>query len=296
MSNEQQLADALSRALQAEARLAELDSQNANRSEARVDDYRTPKIPPFFRADPTLWFLQTEISLRNARITSESTKADVILAALDIEIVSSVRDIITADPPYPDIYTRIKSRIISNFAASDVVTLRQLLKGQVINDGKPSLMLSRLRNLNAGRCKDDVLKELFLEQMPSLYRGILGRSKSLDLDTLAADADDLADHMPVVGHMGPQICATGQEGPTGRQDCDIRELTTAVNTLVKKLDRLTSVLGRSRSRQRSKPPNSNSSAGVRDEPHLCHAHSRYPQDPRSCREWCDKWAEWKQKN
>ena len=52
----------------------------------RIDNYRVPKLPPFSRVDSALWFIQAEISMRNARISVESTKADTVLAALDVEV------------------------------------------------------------------------------------------------------------------------------------------------------------------------------------------------------------------
>ncbi|KAL0120351.1 hypothetical protein PUN28_008184 [Cardiocondyla obscurior] len=32
--------------------------------------YKVPKIAPFFKTDPALWFIQVEVSLRNAGITN----------------------------------------------------------------------------------------------------------------------------------------------------------------------------------------------------------------------------------
>lgn len=120
----------------------------------RVDSHCVPKILPFFRADPSLWFVQAEILLRSANIIASNTKADSILANVDFEVLSCVRDIITADPLPTDIYEKIKDRIIATFAVSSEAQLRQLLEGDVPTDGKPSLVLSRLRNLNSANCDD----------------------------------------------------------------------------------------------------------------------------------------------
>lgn len=96
------LADALNRTQLAEARAIRAESQLCSAThQGRVDSYRVPKIPGFFRSDPELWFLQAESTLRNARITAECTKADAILAELDIEIVSCVKDIISMSSPPP---------------------------------------------------------------------------------------------------------------------------------------------------------------------------------------------------
>lgn len=52
-------------------------------------------------------------------------------------------------------YTQIKNRLILSFAVSKEARLQQLLRGEVISDGKPSLLLNRLRALNTGGYGDD---------------------------------------------------------------------------------------------------------------------------------------------
>ncbi|CAG9771540.1 unnamed protein product [Ceutorhynchus assimilis] len=59
----------------------------ADAQSLRLDHYRVPKLPSFSQVDPALWFLQAEISLRNSRITAQSSKADTVLAALDVEVI-----------------------------------------------------------------------------------------------------------------------------------------------------------------------------------------------------------------
>lgn len=58
------------------------------------------------------------------------------------------------------------SRYIATFAESEESNLQKLLKGQVITEGKPSLILNRLRGLNDGRCDDSVMRTIFVEQLP----------------------------------------------------------------------------------------------------------------------------------
>ena len=159
-----------------------------------IESYRIPKIPTFFRDDPALWFLQIEASFRNARITQDRTKADIVIAALDYEVIPSVRDLISALPQPDDLYERIKERLVATFSVSAEKRLRQLLKGEVLTDGKPSLTLYRLRNLNDIRCSDAVIKSIFLEQLPSQCRAILASANVEDLQKLAelADQDDEA--------------------------------------------------------------------------------------------------------
>ena len=203
--------------------------------EPRVEAYRSPKIPSFFRSDPAVWFMQVEASLRNARITVESTKAYFVSAAVDAEVVACVKDIVSESPPSSDVYQRIKSRVIATFACSAESNLRKLLKGQVPTDGKPSLVLSRLRNLNVGKCDDAVIRSIFLEQLPANHRAILAATGSDDLDRLAEIADKIADHSgPVETHIAS---ATKTPSPPALEE-EVTRLAACVAALTKQVEKL----------------------------------------------------------
>ena len=99
------------------------------------------------------------------------------------------------NPQPNDLYTRIKNRLLSSFSVSPESRLRQLLKGEVISDGKPSLLLNRLRNLNDGNCSDEIIKTIFLDQLPAKLHGILALSNVDGLQALAQLADKVLDAM-----------------------------------------------------------------------------------------------------
>ena len=52
----------------------------------------------FCRDNPSLWFTQAEITLRNAGIQSREIKADCIAEKLDLEALQSIEYIITTEP------------------------------------------------------------------------------------------------------------------------------------------------------------------------------------------------------
>lgn len=275
----------------AQGRVQQLEQLMATNLATRVDSYRVPKIPSFFRADPALWFMQIEISLRNARITAEATKADIMLAALDVEVLASVKDIIAVSPPPSDIYSKLKERIIKTFAVSNEAKLRQLLKGQVLTDGKPSLILSRLRNLNVNNAVDDsILKSLFLEQLPEQHRGIVMTNTST-LDAMAELADQLAD-ISSVSSSSPQINAVNAE--LSASQAQIQSLIECVKELTVKVD---AIEQKSRSRHKSRSHSrTRDRSKNREKSGLCYAHQKYPDNPTSCRNWCTEYAKFKEKN
>ena len=128
----------------------------------RLDAYRAPKLPPFYKKDPTLWFAQVEATFRNAKITGQLTQADTVITALDPDAAAVISDLIHA-PDREKLYDKIKERMLAAFFVSAESKLRQLLKGQFATDGKPSLFLARMRNNNHGAaCSDTVLKSIFI--------------------------------------------------------------------------------------------------------------------------------------
>lgn len=290
------MADAAAQNVELRARLAELEAQisrNANSSAnaagpaIHVDHYRVPKIAPFIRADPNLWFLQAEISMRNANITVESTKADIVLATFDLEVLGSVKDIISASPAHADIYERVKARVISTFAVSDEAKLRQFLKGEVLTDGKPSLILSRLRNLNKTNIDPAIVRSVFMDQLPAAHRAILYATGADDLDKLAEAADRLADSS---GSFNAHVSAVDNRPRNSSSlEGDMKQIIRDLAKINKRLDKLeyNKQHGRSASRGRSK-----SKQGNADGKQLCYAHSKYPTNPTSCKEWCSKWSSW----
>ncbi|XP_033222797.1 uncharacterized protein LOC117176653 [Belonocnema kinseyi] len=149
------------------------------------------RVPKFYKQDPTCWFLIVEAALARAKITTEKSKAQELIAQLDPDIVAHVKDIINSQPQ--DIYHQIKDRLIKTYSISSETKLRQLLKGEVVNEGKPSLLLNRIRSLNDSACSYDVLRSIFLEQLPSSIRAILAMSQVADLSALATLADKVCE-------------------------------------------------------------------------------------------------------
>lgn len=72
--------------------------------------YKSPKISSFHRENLLSWFIQAEITLRNAGVTVSATKADFITEKLDLDAMQAVQDIFTTEPT--NIYELVKARLI----------------------------------------------------------------------------------------------------------------------------------------------------------------------------------------
>ena len=257
----------------------------------RVEAYRVPRIPAFYREDPSCWFIQIEASFAQAGLRDETTKAHTIIANLDVDLIDHIRDIITTQPQNADLYTRLKNRLLASFFISSETRLRQLLKGEVISDGKPSLLLNLLRNLNDGNCSEEVIKAVFLDQLPAELRGILALSNADNIQELAELADKITEAM------GPSefnvATTTTTADPT---QLNIAAVTSAnrlagmIEILTQRVDRLSREVFRpsrslSRDRIGSRSHSREWHSRSRNEK-LCFYHRKYGKKAQKCNQPC----------
>ena len=174
-----------------EAELTKIIENLALTENQRADAYRTPKIPKFFREGTLSFFVIVETSFRQARINLESTKADCLVANLNHDLIRHIKPLLEFEPKPADIYTQIKNKLIQSFSISAELRLRRLLRGEVVSEGKASLLLTRLRALNDSSCTDAAIKSIFLEQMPSQVHATLALSNEENLQEQANLGDSV---------------------------------------------------------------------------------------------------------
>ncbi|XP_043483456.1 probable serine/threonine-protein kinase nek1 [Leptopilina heterotoma] len=187
------------------------------------------KLPGFYHKEPSVWFAQVELLFNYARVNSERAKAGAVLAVLDFETVMTLSDLITLETPPADIYKQIKIRLISNFSVSSEARLRQLLKGELSEEGKPSLILNRIRALSQGKCSDEIIKTVFVDHLPANCRAALALMETTDIDKLA----ELADRF--VEASGPnctqQVATVSSENVQEKMMKLIEDLSARVNAI-----------------------------------------------------------------
>ncbi|XP_036145424.1 uncharacterized protein LOC118646499 [Monomorium pharaonis] len=262
-----------------------------------IGEIKTVRLPqPFWRSNPARYFTVAEMTFALHRITSDESKFRYVIINLDADLLSIVGDIVDSPPPSGK-YEALKQRIIDSLSESQETKLRRLLRGQAMGNDKPSVYLQRIRNLAGGQCNDNVLRSLFMEQLPEHVRGILAISQLDDLSTLAAQADRITEVMH------PQISALKQEAtgtvalcttkansassPTGHNQ-EVLELKQAIEALTKRFNRAF----RGRSRSRSRGGNDRRARDRSTTPHddkeekICYYHRRFGNNARNCKHPC----------
>ncbi|XP_037580380.1 uncharacterized protein LOC119463625 [Dermacentor silvarum] len=133
------------------------------------------KLPPFWTADPELWFLQVESQFAARRITADQTKYHHVVGSLPPKTASEVRDLLVA-PPAVHAYTTLKQLLIRRLTPSEPQRLKQLLHGAELGDRTPSQLLRDMQQLLGTTTTDvdsSLLRELFLQRLPTNVRMVL---------------------------------------------------------------------------------------------------------------------------
>lgn len=100
------------------------------------------KVPAFNSNDLTLWFSILEIQFHTQNIQSDNQKLGLLLSELDPKILAQVSDIITSSSAGdPNIYKKIKERLVKAYAPNSDRILEELLHKTKFTSSRPSHML-----------------------------------------------------------------------------------------------------------------------------------------------------------
>lgn len=241
------------------------------------------KLPPFWPADPQVWFAQVEAQFTTRGISQQRTKFDYVIASLAPEYATEVRDLIL-QPPTSEPYDTLKQQLVRRTAASEQRRLQQLFSDEELGDRKPTQLLRRMQQLlgdKASTMDSSFVRSLFLQRLPTNVRMVLASTPdTTDLETLAQLADKIAEVA------APSISAVN----TSQLTNELEQLRVEVASLkgmitpfsqstVPKRDRPRG-LRRNHSRSRSASPHPSTDSSV------CWYHKQFGERARKCTQPC----------
>ncbi|XP_061394020.1 uncharacterized protein LOC133329557 [Musca vetustissima] len=219
------------------------------------------KAPPFWRSDPLLWFKQIELQFIMVGIMQDSPKFHSIVASIESSILEKVSNIIV-DPPAENMYDTIKEKLISSFTDSEEKRLKKLLTNIELGDKK---LLSEMRSLPQDKVSNDILKQLWMQRLPSQMKTVLSVNKN-SLDKLSTMADKIADSSE------SDVCSFS---PSNTR---LEEIEKKLQTLCTQIDSFRKSRSRSKS---STSRNRRSNSGSKSKPY-CWYHFKFGEKARKC--------------
>lgn len=227
------------------------------------------KLPPFWTADPALWFIQVEAQFAARRITSDLTKYHYVVSSLPPPIASEIRDLLL-DPPAEKAYVTLKETLIRRVTPPESQRLHQLFHDTNLGDRTPSQLLRHmqlLRGETTNSVDGALFRELFLQKLPSSVRLVVEASEKKDLPAVAELADRL------VAITTPTSLAAVQEQ---RAQDELQQMRADISRLTETL----SALRTSRTAQDASEPNTSVSQPQRQ--NICWYHRRFGNAARNC--------------
>lgn len=103
--------------------------------------------------------MQVEAVFVLSGITADETKYASLVASIDADMLTHVRDIIF-QPPSDRKYEILKECLIHEFAESENRRVKKLLSELQLGDNKSSFLLRQMRELTGGKLTDEFLKNL----------------------------------------------------------------------------------------------------------------------------------------
>lgn len=248
------------------------------------------RAPPFWKENPTLWFIQLESQFFTNGITQSDTKYHIAVGALETAIINQVSDVVT-NPPINNKYETLKQRLQERFTESEERRFKKLLGAIDMGDKLPSHLWREMRDLAGERVGQDLLKSLWLQRLQPHAQAILSSTDG-DMTRVTAMADKIHEVIDTRGiHSVSQQKSTPStsSASSSAPQSEINELRVQMRELVQQV----AALAAEKSNFRSRSPNPKGSQQQRSRQRSksrvegqCWYHNRFGASSKKCTTPC----------
>lgn len=242
------------------------------------------KLPAFCAADAATWFQRVEVQFRLKRETSDSRKADHVLAALPEETFPLISDWLTEQGDDAILYPALKEQILLLFIATPEERAEKLmsLTRLPLGDQRPSTAFLEMKALTkiptTHNCssKLDLLRVLWLMRLPDNIRAGITDFMDLTEQQIIKLADSLQGATRSVAPK-PVLAAQG----------DDRDVNDSAEPAAAAYRRTQPHAPPGRNQQKHQLPNNPPSHDPLDK--VCFYHRRFGYKAKNCQPPC-AWA------
>ncbi|GFY21689.1 uncharacterized protein TNCV_1168331 [Trichonephila clavipes] len=134
------------------------DSSTFNLGDTNTEIHKVAAKPPaFWRNKPKLWFLQLEAQFSSSGISNDTTKYNIVVAALDENVLDFVVDILS-NPLHDDKYETLKNALLNRLTDTEESRLKKLLTDMELGDRRPSDLLRQMKSLAGSFISDELIE------------------------------------------------------------------------------------------------------------------------------------------
>lgn len=264
-------------------------------------------LPTFSTADATTWFLRAEIQFRLKNVTTDSRKADFVMAALPEGLFPKIAHYLRRLGNAPVSYNALKARLLKECVPSPEERAARFiqLSRQSLGDQRPSTAYREMQSLlelppdSDGSFKTiDLLRVFWLNRLPDTVRRSITNFVDVSEDDILQLSDAL--HCAATPAQLP-VCSTSDAmAASSTPDDDLKssedEPLAAAATWHKSSSRQFSNSSQrfgnkgfgsrrfnNRTTTHPQPPRGNAPTMAAD---YCYYHSRFGREARNCRPPC----------
>ena len=242
------------------------------------------KLPTFCAADAATWFQRVEVKFRLKRETSDSRKADHVLAALPEETFPLISDWLTEQGNDDILYPALKKQLLTLFVATPEERAEKLMRltRLPLGDQRPSAAfmdmkaLTRMPTTDNGSSKLDLLRVLWLMRLPDNIRAGITNFMDLTEQQIIKLADSLQG----------ATCSAAPKPVLAAQEDD-RDVNDSTEPAAAAYRRTQPRAPPGRHQQKPQPPSSPPSHDPQEK--VCFYHRRFGYKAKNCQAPC-AWA------